>query len=71
MLTINSNRLAQDRTFFSQAAALVVDLRPNIELRGQGVEQSSYHRPADFFFADTGIEMTFLQDLCQRHGLVS
>ena len=63
MLTVKGKSSMQEGTFFSQAAALVEDLGLNIELGGPGVGLVSCPCRADFFFADTGIEVTF----CHRH----
>ena len=45
--------------FFSHAAALLEEVGPNIEFGGPGGDQAACPKPGGFFFADTGIEVTF------------
>ena len=57
MLKNVAGRFAQDRTFFSHARALARATVVNIERRGTGGTSDFMSRPADFYFADTGLEV--------------
>ena len=63
MLKFGSRCFAQDGAFFSHAAALLEEVEPNIEFWGPGGDQADCPKPGGFFFADTGIEVTFRRGL--------